>query len=146
MNALNRQVGGTHYQTSGVQHVTFCQRNRVPWAESCAIKYLMRWRKKNGLQDLEKALHYLELCCLEEYVLRQEAGLPSWDEMDPVLQMDPRRFPIKTARLLEDNEVGPVEAEAIKLILAHHVANGEHTLRKAMVMVQRLITEYKLLA
>ena len=31
-----------------------------PMAEAQVIKYLMRWRKKNGMQDLLKAQHYLE--------------------------------------------------------------------------------------
>jgi hypothetical protein len=29
--------------------------------ESAVVKYVTRWREKNGVQDLEKARHYLDL-------------------------------------------------------------------------------------
>lgn len=57
---LNRQVGGTHYQTHGIQLIEFIERNGFPFSLGCAIKYVARWRLKGGVQDLEKAIHYLE--------------------------------------------------------------------------------------
>jgi len=60
MSANERQVGGDHYKTE-YQHWDFAvrwQQNR--YLESQATKYLSRWRKKAGLQDLEKASHYIE--------------------------------------------------------------------------------------
>ena len=62
MSANSKQVAGTHYQPveGGVQHWDYCVRSNTPNLEYAASKYLSRWRKKNGLQDLEKALHYVE--------------------------------------------------------------------------------------
>jgi hypothetical protein len=63
MNANNKQIGGAHYQVKkagAVQHWDYCDANDVPYLESACTKYVLRWREKNGLQDLEKALHYLE--------------------------------------------------------------------------------------
>ena len=62
MNANNKQIGGAHYQVKAgaVQHWDYCDANDVPYLESACSKYVLRWRDKNGLQDLEKALHYLE--------------------------------------------------------------------------------------
>lgn len=62
MNANNRQIGGAHYQVkaNAVQHWDYCDANDAPYLESACSKYVLRWRDKNGLQDLEKALHYLE--------------------------------------------------------------------------------------
>ena len=60
MSANNRQVGGSHYQ-SAYQHwdyVQDCLSGR--YLEGVITKYASRWRKKNGLEDLKKALHYLE--------------------------------------------------------------------------------------
>lgn len=60
MNANKTQIGGSHYQ-SEYQHwdfVRLCLGNR--YLEGCVTKYVARWRKKNGLQDLMKALHYLD--------------------------------------------------------------------------------------
>ena len=62
MKASDRQVGGNHYRTKsgGVGHWDYCISVNVPYLEGCASKYLTRWRNKNGLQDLEKSLHYVE--------------------------------------------------------------------------------------
>ena len=63
MRASDRQVGGTHYQPktdNGVEHWTYCVRSETPYLEAAASKYVARWRKKAGVQDLEKAIHYLE--------------------------------------------------------------------------------------
>lgn len=57
--ANERQVGGSHYQSS-MQHWDFVEDNGVGYLEGCATKYVTRWRKKNGLQDLEKGCHYIE--------------------------------------------------------------------------------------
>ena len=62
MSANEKQVAGSHYKTAegGVQHWDYCVRSNTPNLEYAASKYLTRWRKKNGVQDLEKALHYVE--------------------------------------------------------------------------------------
>ena len=61
MSALDSQVGGSHYKDMAIQPAEFLHANKIPYLEGCAIKYLCRWRNKNGLQDLEKAKHFIEL-------------------------------------------------------------------------------------
>ncbi len=58
MSANERQVGGDHYKAK-YQHWDLADDIKLPYFESAATKYLARWRVKNGLQDLEKSLHYL---------------------------------------------------------------------------------------
>ena len=58
MKANEMQVGGDHYRSS-LQHWDVVTLYNVPYLEGCASKYVSRWRKKNGLQDLEKALHFV---------------------------------------------------------------------------------------
>jgi hypothetical protein len=41
--------------------VEFIHKNKIPYIEGCAIKYLCRWREKGGIEDLKKARHYIEL-------------------------------------------------------------------------------------
>lgn len=65
--ALQRQVGGDHYKGDVIQHVEYCQKNKITWCEAAAIKYIIRHRKKNGVQDINKAIHYLELLKQIEY-------------------------------------------------------------------------------
>lgn len=59
--ALGRQEGGSHYRDFVIQPVEFCHVNNIPYIEATAIKYLCRWRKKNGLEDLKKAKHFIEI-------------------------------------------------------------------------------------
>lgn len=39
----------------------FCHKNAIPYLEATAIKYLCRWRLKGGIQDLDKAIHFIEM-------------------------------------------------------------------------------------
>lgn len=59
MKANDRQVGGEHYK-KGYQHWDFVCDTGMHYLLGCATKYLTRWREKNGLEDLEKPIHYLE--------------------------------------------------------------------------------------
>lgn len=61
MSALHKQVAGNHYKGKAIQPVEYIHANGVGFFEGNVIKYVTRWREKNGLDDLEKAKHYLEL-------------------------------------------------------------------------------------
>jgi hypothetical protein len=54
-------VGGTHYKGLPIQPVEFIHANNIGFLEGNAIKYLCRWRSKNGIADLEKARHYIDM-------------------------------------------------------------------------------------
>lgn len=58
--ANQRQVGGDHYKKQGIQHWDYVLANGIPYMEAQIIKYVSRWRDKGGIQDLEKAKHFLE--------------------------------------------------------------------------------------
>lgn len=62
----DKQVGGDHYKSMKIQPGEFIRHNDIGWYEGNAIKYICRHRLKGGKQDLEKAIHYLELT-LREY-------------------------------------------------------------------------------
>ena len=61
------QVGGNHYQKYKIQPVEFIMKNNVPYVEGNVIKYVMRFRDKNGLEDLLKARQYLDMLIAAEY-------------------------------------------------------------------------------
>ena len=69
MNANQHQVGGNHYKDGDYQLWDFIHDNNIPFLVGSAMKYIHRWRSKNGVQDLEKAKHYL-LKCQEKEVGR----------------------------------------------------------------------------
>tara|TARA_Y100000114_G_scaffold50443_2_gene46055 strand:- start:10021 stop:10233 length:213 start_codon:yes stop_codon:yes gene_type:complete len=61
MSALETQIGGGHYKDMKIQVVEFCMANDIPYMEGNVIKYVVRHTKKNGIEDLKKARHYLDL-------------------------------------------------------------------------------------
>ena len=61
MSALSTQVAGGHYKSLKIQPFEYIHANSIPFAEGNVIKYVTRWRDKDGLANLEKAKHYLEL-------------------------------------------------------------------------------------
>lgn len=60
-SALDVQVAGNHYKDQAIQPVEYIHANNIGYMEGNVIKYVSRWRKKNGIADLEKAKHYIEL-------------------------------------------------------------------------------------
>jgi hypothetical protein len=60
-SALNKQVGGSHYRDKGIQPIIYIHANDLGFCEGNVVKYVTRWRDKNGVADLRKAIHYLEL-------------------------------------------------------------------------------------
>ena len=60
-SALATQEGGNHYKNLAIQPVEFIHANNIPYMEGNIIKYVTRWRSKNGIADLRKARHYIDL-------------------------------------------------------------------------------------
>ena len=59
-NANDYQVGGDHYKKFNYQFWDFAIDAELSFLVGNACKYVARWRDKNGVQDLEKARHYLQ--------------------------------------------------------------------------------------
>lgn len=61
MSANERQIGGTHYKKGGEEH--WDRQWRLygrGYFIGCITKYVERYHEKNGVQDLEKARHFIE--------------------------------------------------------------------------------------
>jgi hypothetical protein len=58
---LDVQVGGNHYKGFKIQPVEFIEKNELSFLEGCVIKRICRWKNKNGIEDLEKAKHEIDL-------------------------------------------------------------------------------------
>lgn len=65
--ASSKQVGGSHYASLPIQPSEFIHLNGIGFLEGNVIKYVCRHKKKNGKQDIEKAIHYLQLLLEWEY-------------------------------------------------------------------------------
>jgi hypothetical protein len=55
------QVGGDHYKNKTIQPVEFSHANNLGYLEGCIIKRITRWREKDGIKDLEKIKHEVDL-------------------------------------------------------------------------------------
>lgn len=66
-DTLNVQVGGDHYKSMTIQPVEFIERNRLGFCAGNVVKYVCRFKSKNGKEDLLKARHYLDLLIELEY-------------------------------------------------------------------------------
>lgn len=105
MSANDKQVGGDHYRSS-LQHWDFVQFLGLSYMEAQVLRYVSRSRKKNGAQDLEKGIHFLEKMLNPE--------LPFGD-----VSLDAY---VKANGLDED------EAEVTRLILAYHADPSDKNL------------------
>lgn len=54
------QVGGDHYESKKIQPIEFIEANNLGFHEGNAIKYIVRYKDKNGLEDLKKAKWYID--------------------------------------------------------------------------------------
>ena len=59
--ALDTQIGGAHYKNCAIQPVEFITKNKLGFLEGCVIKRICRYEDKNGLEDLKKAKHEIDL-------------------------------------------------------------------------------------
>lgn len=66
-SALTHQEGGRHYADMAIQPVQFIHANSLGFLEGNVVKYISRHRVKDGLKDLLKARHYIDLLIELEY-------------------------------------------------------------------------------
>lgn len=67
-SALDKQVGGDHYNKHSLQPTDYILANGLGFIEGNVVKYVTRHRDKGGKEDIKKAIHYLEML-LEKYEL-----------------------------------------------------------------------------
>lgn len=65
--ALERQEGGTHYTKLAIQPMEYSMANGLDACQHTIIKYVTRFRDKNGKEDLLKAKHTIDLLIALEY-------------------------------------------------------------------------------
>lgn len=104
MNPNESQVGGSHYK-AGLQHWDYTIRalaNR--YLEGNITKYVTRYKKKNGIQDLEKAIHYLDKLATE-----YEAGV-----VPPLLGAVRERYPV--VKFYDENDLDSSQRLVLDLV------------------------------
>ncbi len=76
MSALEIQVGGDHYKSAKIQPVEYIEANELKFLEGCVVKRVTRHDKPTGKgrQDIEKAIHELQLLLELRYELEPPTG------------------------------------------------------------------------
>ena len=67
LESMFKQVGGTHYMYMAIQPAEFINANKLLFAVGNAIKYICRHSQKSGVEDIDKAIHYLEMIKERDY-------------------------------------------------------------------------------
>ena len=60
-DAMTKQVGGDHYSKLAIQPAEYITKNKLTYLQGNVIKYITRFKDKNGIEDLQKAKHYIDL-------------------------------------------------------------------------------------
>ena len=120
-DAMTRMIGGTHYTKLAIQPTEFAQRNRLDFCIGSILKYLSRWRAKNGVEDLRKARHFVEI----------RESFP--DDAVPAAHQAISMF-----RYVAMNAIPASDAEALYRLSAYYLAPSESLRRRA---AERLIEE-----
>lgn len=119
-DAMTRMIGGTHYSKLAIQPTEFCMRNGLDFCIGSILKYLTRWRSKNGLEDIRKARHFVEI----------REAFPH--DIHP-----PRQIAITMLEYVTRNDIRPDDAEALYRLEAYYNAVGHH----ARIGADRLMLE-----
>lgn len=119
--ANEKQIGGDHYKAD-YQHWDWVVETNQGYLMGCATKYITRHRNKNGVQDLEKCIHYLQ-------------KLGEWIDTN---NLTPRTVP-ECARLteyfIEKNNIEREDADILRNIIDGNIS-------VAIGLVTRLIPKH----
>ena len=72
MSNLDTQVGGGHYKDLAIQPIEYTVKNKLSFLQGNVIKYITRYKDKNGVEDLKKVKHYVDFILEFEYGVTQD--------------------------------------------------------------------------
>lgn len=86
-----KEAGSAHYQAMKIQPIDYIEANQLGFHEGNVIKYVTRWRRVDGLKDLEKAEWYVQR--LIEKAKEEEATYPMQIvEPPPMITISPQEY------------------------------------------------------
>ena len=123
-SALDAQVGGDHYKKLGIQPIELIRDINANFFQGNVIKYITRYKDKNGIKDLEKAKHYLEL--IEELHPNNNSSKITSYEID------------KVNEYIYANKIDTDAAKIIRIVSLC----GNDKIDKAIELINNLINDY----
>ena len=85
MEVNDIQIGGNHYKKMDYQPWDLICDLKLHFLPASLVRYLARWRSKNGAQDLRKALHFIDKC-IERNVETRDLTNPERRKLDKFLE------------------------------------------------------------
>jgi hypothetical protein len=117
MSGANKmQIGGTHYKTT-YEHWDLVPDVGMGYFDGQATRYITRWRKKEGMKDLQKALHYVN----KMIELRISHPAEYW----PIRFHNDANFHARISRYVEANQLTDLERQ---IVIALAVGPGRYSL------------------
>ena len=123
-SALDAQVGGDHYKKLGIQPIELIRDINANFFQGNVIKYITIYKYKNGIKDLEKAKHYLEL--IEELHPNNNSSKITSYEID------------KVNEYIYANKIDTDAAKIIRIVSLC----GNDKIDKAIELINNLINDY----
>jgi len=59
------QIGGDHYKSKAIQPIEYILANKLDFCSGNVVKYITRYKDKNGLEDLQKAKQYIDFLMMQ---------------------------------------------------------------------------------
>ena len=72
---MKTQIGGTHYLKYPVSPINWALDNHINAAEFSILRYLLRYRDKNGIEDLDKAIHYVQILMRHGFITKNQDAI-----------------------------------------------------------------------
>lgn len=128
MKATDKQIGGNHYKGFAIQPIVFATLNNLNPCQYSVLKYVCRYKGKNGKQDLEKALHFIDL--FSEF--QKDFGVQGFT----IAQID--AFPISVMEFKEKNGL----SGEVYCIIQYVCVGNESSLSRAKELIEGLIEKH----
>jgi len=98
---LKKEVGGSHYNTLGMQPVELCSEAGFDFFQGSVLKYVTRHKTKNGAEDIKKAIHFAEFGDSMSYN-SADGGLSNGD------------YQFLAGEYTRANRMGPLESTVVR--------------------------------
>jgi hypothetical protein len=103
-NPLEKQVGGDYYKTLAIQPIEYSMKNNLDACQHSVVKYVTRFRAKNGIEDLKKARHFIDILIKMEV---DKQAQPLNIDTNPVYPHHRLHIPEGYRYLLKSELLGP---------------------------------------
>jgi len=92
-SAFAIQVGGDHYKRYPIQPIIYARKNELDSMAYSVVKYVTRHKHKNGIQDIRKAIHFLQMIAEYDYGVKVPIDYAELDQAEKL----PKASPAETA-------------------------------------------------